>query len=217
MKIILLGCPGAGKGTQAKFIAERYNVPLIVTGDILRNLITANASTTTLANELISKGELVPDDMIIDLVNQRLESDDCHNGFVFDGFPRTIKQAEALYNKGLHIDYVVEIAVSDEEIIQRLSGRWIHQSSGRVYHEKHNPPQTEGLDDITGEKLIQRVDDKKETVIERLKIYHSRTCPLIDFYNNLLITDSTALKKYIRIDGSGSPEDVQLRIKNALP
>lgn len=217
MKIILLGCPGAGKGTQAKFIAQRYNVPLIVTGDILRNLIMEDSPIKHLAYELISKGELVPDDIMIELVNERLEQGDCGNGFVFDGFPRTIKQAQALYEKHIDIDYVVEIAVSDEEIIQRLSGRWIHETSGRVYHEKHNPPQVQGLDDVTGEKLIQRVDDKTETVIERLKIYHSRTSPLIDFYNNLLQQHPNALRQYIRIDGSGSPEDVQLRIQQALP
>lgn len=216
MKIILLGCPGAGKGTQAAFIAQQYKLPLISTGDMLRALIEKGSCIGDIAHDLMKKGKLVPDDIIIEIVKKRIAQEDCANGFVLDGFPRTVPQAKALLEAHIDIDCMIEIAVPDEEIVQRLSGRWIHQPSGRVYHEKHNPPKVIGIDDITGDPLTQRFDDKKETILERLKIYHDRTEPLIDFYHKLATEDKTHHMNYVRVDGRGSLEEIQTKIMRIL-
>jgi adenylate kinases len=184
MKIILLGPPGAGKGTQAQFICERYGIPQISTGDMLRAAVKAGTELGKKAQDIMTSGGLVSDDIIIGLVKERIQESDCKNGFLFDGFPRTIPQAEALVEAGIEIDRVVEIAVEDEEIVSRLSGRRVHEASGRVYHIDHNPPKNEGLDDETGEALIQRDDDKEDTIRNRLHVYHEQTEPLVSFYKN---------------------------------
>ena len=177
--------PGAGKGTQAKFICEEYGIPQISTGDMLRAAVKAESELGRLAKKVMDEGGLVPDEVIIGLVKDRISQDDCAKGFLFDGFPRTIPQAQAMVTSGVEIDHVVEIAVADEEIVARLSGRRVHPGSGRVYHVLFNQPETEGLDDITGEPLVQRDDDTEETVRKRLDIYHEQTSPLIDFYKNM--------------------------------
>jgi len=216
MKIIVLGCPGAGKGTQTAFIAKKYNLPLIATGDILRVLIEAGSPIGHIAHDLMKTGELVPDNLIIELVKKRIAQHDCDNGFVLDGFPRTVPQAMALLEANIDIDCMIEIAVPDDYIVQRVSGRWIHQPSGRVYHESHNPPKVPGRDDITGEALTQRFDDTKAIVSERLKIYHDRTEPLIDFYHKLADEDMAHHLNYIRVDGRGTVEEVQGKIIQIL-
>lgn len=185
MRIILLGAPGAGKGTQARFITEKFNIPQISTGDMLRAAVRAGTPLGLQAKEIMEQGKLVSDELIINLVKERIAEPDAKNGFLFDGFPRTIPQAEALCDAGIDIDYVVEIAVNDEEVIERISGRRVHESSGRVYHIKHNPPKVEGKDDVTGESLVQRKDDIEETVRKRLTEYHHSTEPLVSFYQNL--------------------------------
>ena len=182
MQIILLGAPGAGKGTQAKFISDHLNIPQISTGDMLRASVSKGTELGLKAKVLMEKGELVPDDLILDLVKDRISEKDCANGFLFDGFPRTLDQANALKEKGIKIDCVIEIMVDDDEIIQRMSGRRVHSASGRTYHIKYNPPLEENVDDETGEPLIQRPDDNEETVRKRLAIYHEQTSPLVDFY-----------------------------------
>lgn len=216
MKIIMLGCPGAGKGTQAAFIAKKYNLPLVSTGDMLRALIKADTAIGHIAHDLMEKGELVPDDIIIDLVKTRIAQTDCVNGFILDGFPRTVPQAQALLEAHIDIDCMIELAIPDSEIVHRLSGRWIHQPSGRVYHDKYNPPKVKGIDDITGEPLTQRFDDKKETILERLAIYHKRTEPLIDFYHKLVTQDKTHHLNYVNIDARGNLEEIQERILQVL-
>ena len=199
MKIILLGPPGAGKGTQANVITKQYNIPQISTGDMLRAAVSAGTELGKLAKKIMDEGGLVSDEIILGLVKERITENDCKNGYLFDGFPRTIAQAEGMQRAGIDVQYVVEIQADDEAIIQRMSGRRVHLSSGRTYHVQFNPPSVEGKDDETGEDLIQRDDDKEETVRKRLDIYHEQTSPLINFYKRLE-SDSSSLK-YIIIDG----------------
>lgn len=213
MRLILLGPPGAGKGTQARFICERYNIPQISTGDMLRSAVKADSELGRQAREVMDRGGLVSDTIIIALVIERISEPDCANGFLFDGFPRTIPQAEAMVEVGVRIDHVVEITVDDEEIVQRLSGRRVHPGSGRVYHVVHNPPSESGVDDETGEPLVQRDDDKEETVRKRLEVYHSQTSPLIDFYMNM---NMEGAPHYHCVDGVGSVEEIRDRIFKSL-
>ena len=214
MQIILLGAPGAGKGTQAKFISDHFNIPQISTGDMLRASVSKGTELGLKAKVLMEKGELVPDDLILDLVKDRISEKDCTNGFLFDGFPRTLDQANALKEKGIKIDCVIEIMVDDEEIIQRMSGRRVHSASGRTYHIKHNPPKQENIDDETGEPLIQRPDDNEETVRKRLAIYHEQTSPLVDFYKKSSLVQNG--NKYIEVNGVGDISTIQEQIKKAL-
>lgn len=213
MRIILLGAPGAGKGTQAQFICEKYNIPQISTGDMLRAAVKAGTPLGKQVEEVMSSGGLVSDDLIISLVKERIAQDDCANGCLFDGFPRTIPQAEAMIEAGVDIDYVIEIDVDDEEIVQRMSGRRVHPASGRTYHIVFNPPKVEGKDNETGEDLIQREDDAEETVRKRLGIYHDQTAPLVGFYKDLTIENAP---KYVHIPGVGSLEDIKNAVFNAL-
>ena len=214
MQIILLGAPGAGKGTQAKFISDHLNIPQISTGDMLRASVSKGTELGLKAKVLMEKGELVPDDLILDLVKDRISEKDCANGFLFDGFPRTLDQANALKDKGIKIDCVIEIMVGDDEIIQRMSGRRVHTASGRTYHIKYNPPKQENIDDETGEPLIQRPDDNEETVRKRLAIYHDQTSPLIDFYKKSSLVQNG--NKYIEVNGVGDISTIQEQIKKAL-
>ena len=214
MQIILLGAPGAGKGTQAKFISDHLNIPQISTGDMLRASVSKGTELGLKAKVLMEKGELVPDDLILDLVKDRISEKDCTNGFLFDGFPRTLDQANALKEKGIKIDCVIEIMVDDDEIIQRMSGRRVHSASGRTYHIKHNPPKQENIDDETGEPLIQRPDDNEETVRKRLAIYHEQTSPLVDFYKKSSLVQNG--NKYIEVNGVGDISTIQEQIKKAL-
>ncbi len=216
MRLILLGGPGAGKGTQAKFITEKYGIPQISTGDMLRQAVKEGTQLGLEAKKYMDAGELVPDDVIIGLVKERIQQPDCQKGFLFDGFPRTIPQAEAMKDAGVQIDYVVEIAVPDEEIIKRMSGRRVHLPSGRTYHIVFNPPKVEGKDDVTGEPLVQREDDKEETVRKRLEIYHAQTEPLVDFYKKWEESGDANAPKYVRIDGVGTVEEIRDRIFQAL-
>ena len=213
MRLILLGAPGAGKGTQARFICEQFSIPQISTGDMLRAAVKAETELGLKAKEVMAAGGLVSDDLIIGLVQERIQQPDCANGFLFDGFPRTIPQAEAIVDAGVPIDHVLEIAVADEEIVQRLSGRRVHEESGRIYHVQHNPPQQEGLDDETGDPLVQREDDKEETVRNRLKVYHSQTAPLIDFYNS---QEGDSASAYHRVEGVGDVEEIKAQILQAI-
>jgi len=215
VRIILLGSPGAGKGTQAKLICDKYQIPQISTGDMLRNAVKNATPLGVAAKKVMDSGGLVSDDIIIALVKERVAQEDCKNGYLLDGVPRTIPQAEAIEKYGIVIDYVLEIYVNDEEIVKRLTGRWIHSSSGRIYHKLFNPPKIEGLDDITGEALIQREDDKESTVRKRLEVYHQYTEPLIDFYRNLKINKKEA-PIFIRVDGYGSQDIVYERILHEL-
>ncbi|MEE2693205.1 MAG: adenylate kinase [Pseudomonadota bacterium] len=214
MQIILLGAPGAGKGTQAKFISDHLNIPQISTGDMLRASVSKGTELGLKAKVLMEKGELVPDDLILDLVKDRISEKDCDNGFLFDGFPRTLDQANALKDKGIKIDCVIEIMVDDDEIIQRMSGRRVHTASGRTYHIKYNPPKQENIDDETGEPLIQRPDDNEETVRKRLAIYHDQTSPLVDFYKKSSLVQNG--NKYIEVNGVGDISTIQEQIKKAL-
>ena len=215
MRVILLGPPGAGKGTQAQFITEKYSVPQISTGDMLRSAVKAGTELGLKVKDIMTSGGLVSDEIIIALVKERIEQPDCAGGFLFDGFPRTIPQAQALVDVNVSIEYVVEIAVDDEQIVSRLSGRRVHEDSGRVYHIEHNPPKTAGLDDETQDPLIQRPDDKEETIRNRLSIYHSQTKPLVEFYQGLSATEADA-PKFSTVDGLGSLNDVQARLVSAL-
>ena len=214
MQIILLGAPGAGKGTQAKFISDHFNIPQISTGDMLRASVSKGTELGLKAKVLMEKGELVPDDLILDLVKDRISEKDCANGFLFDGFPRTLDQANALKEKGIKIDCVIEIMVDDDEIIQRMSGRRVHTASGRTYHIKYNPPKQENIDDETGEPLIQRPDDNEETVRKRLAIYHDQTSPLVDFYKKSSLVQNG--NRYIEVNGVGDISTIQEQIKKAL-
>ncbi len=215
MRLILLGAPGAGKGTQAALITAHYNIPQISTGDMLRAAVKAGTPLGLAAKKIMDAGELVSDDIIIGLVKERLQQPDCKNGFLFDGFPRTIPQAEALKEVGIPIDYVLEIAVPDEAILERMSGRRVHLPSGRSYHIKFNPPKVEGKDDVTGEDLIQRDDDKEETVKKRLQVYHNQTEALVDFYQKLA-AEGQSNTKYVKVDGIGDVKEVNRRIIDAL-
>ena len=207
MRLILLGAPGAGKGTQANFICDKYNIPQISTGDMLRAAVKAGTPLGLEAKKVMDAGGLVSDDIILGLVKERIGEDDCANGFLFDGFPRTIPQAEALKEQGVPLDFVVEINVDDAEIIKRMSGRRVHLTSGRTYHTIYNPPKVEGKDDMTGEDLIQREDDNEETVRKRLDVYHDQTKPLVDFYSNWAATGEEAAPKYARVEGTGKSVD----------
>ncbi len=205
MRIILLGPPGAGKGTQAQFIVEQLSVPQISTGDMLRAAVEAGSELGQRVKAVMDSGELVSDDIIIELVKDRIAQPDCANGFLFDGFPRTIVQAEALEDAGIDIDMVIEISVPDEVIISRLDGRRVHPGSGRVYHVEYNPPKVEGVDDVTGEPLVQRDDDRAETVRDRLRVYHEQTAPLVDFYRKR----SPAQLRYEVVDGNRPVEAIR--------
>jgi adenylate kinase len=216
MRIILLGGPGAGKGTQAAFITQKYSVPQISTGDMLRAAVKEGTPLGLEAKKVMDKGGLVSDDIILGLVDERIARDDCAKGFLFDGFPRTIAQAEALKKKGIKIDAVVEIDVDDDEIIRRMSGRRVHLASGRTYHIVFNPPKVEGKDDETGEDLIQRDDDREETVRKRLAVYHEQTAPLIGFYSSWANSGEGGAPRYVKIPGVGSLEEIRDRIFSGL-
>lgn len=215
MRMILLGPPGAGKGTQAKLMMEKYQIPQISTGDMLRAAVKAGTELGVAAKRVMDAGGLVSDELILGLVKERIAQPDCAKGFLFDGFPRTIVQAEALVNQGIEIDYVVEILVDDENIVSRLAGRWTHAASGRVYHVLHNPPKVAGHDDVTGEALIQRDDDKEETVRKRLQVYHDQTKPLIQFYQQRAGQPSAKIK-YIKISGLHPVDVVKEKIFSQL-
>ena len=210
MQIILLGAPGAGKGTQAKFISDHFKIPQISTGDMLRNAVKEGTELGKKAKEIMDRGDLVSDDLILDLVQDRISENDCQNGFLFDGFPRTIAQAKAIIERKIGIDYVIEVKVPDEEIISRMSGRRVHPSSGRTYHVTHNPPKIENIDDETGEPLIQRPDDNEETVKKRLSVYHDQTHPLVEFYKDLS-SDGTNTS-YVEVNGVGEINLIQKKI-----
>jgi adenylate kinase len=216
MRIILLGAPGAGKGTQANYIKEKFGIPQISTGDMLRAAVKAGTQLGLEAKKFMDAGSLVPDEVIIGLVKERIKDADCANGFLFDGFPRTIPQAEAMKQAGVDIDYVVEIDVPDEEIIKRMSGRRAHLPSGRTYHIMFNPPKVEGKDDITGEDLVQRDDDREETVKKRLEVYHSQTRPLVEYYSSWAAQGNSKAPRYIRIGGIGSVDGIRDTIFAAL-
>ena len=216
MRLILLGGPGAGKGTQANFIKNQYAIPQISTGDMLRAAVKAGTKLGLEAKGYMDSGGLVPDEVIIGLVKERIQEPDCEKGFLFDGFPRTIPQADAMKEAGVPIDAVVDINVPDEEIIKRMSGRRVHLASGRTYHVVFNPPKEEGKDDETGEPLIQRDDDKEETVRKRLDVYHAQTEPLIGYYQDWEATGVSVAPKYIRIEGVGKVEEIRDSIFTAL-
>ncbi|MFZ6772793.1 adenylate kinase [Undibacterium sp. SXout7W] len=209
MRLILLGAPGAGKGTQANYIKEKFNIPQISTGDMLRAAIAAGTALGLEAKKVMDAGGLVSDDIIIGLVKDRLKQDDCANGYLFDGFPRTIPQADAMKEAGVAIDYVLEIDVADEVIIDRMSGRRVHTSSGRTYHVKYNPPKVEGKDDVTGEELVQRPDDKEETVKKRLSVYHEQTEVLVGYYGDWAKSGQPGAPKYRKIAGVGAVEAIR--------
>ncbi|MBF6058752.1 adenylate kinase [Thiomicrorhabdus heinhorstiae] len=214
MKFILLGAPGAGKGTQAQFLTKEFDIPQISTGDMLRAAIKAGTELGKQAKAFIDEGKLVTDEIIIGMVKERIAQDDCKNGFLLDGFPRTVPQADALKDAGVAIDAVVEIDVADEVIVERMSGRRAHLASGRTYHVVYNPPKVEGKDDITGEDLVQRDDDKPEVVLDRLKVYHAQTAPLVDYYQGEAAANDAL--KYIKVDGTQSIEEVEKSILTAL-
>ena len=212
MRIILLGAPGAGKGTQAQFITEKYGIPQISTGDMLRAAVKAGTPLGLEAKAVMDAGQLVSDKIIIGLVQERIGQDDCVKGFLLDGFPRTIPQADALKEAGVKIDAVVEIDVADEEIIKRMSGRRMHPGTGRTYHVIFNPPSVEGIDDETGEELIQRPDDLPETVAKRLSVYHEQTAPLVDYYKGWLTADAQSAPSYVYVAGVGTVEDIKGKV-----
>lgn len=213
MRLILLGAPGAGKGTQAQFICEKFNIPQISTGDMLRAAIKAETPLGLKVKDVMASGGLVSDDIIIAIVKERIAEDDCKQGFLFDGFPRTIPQAEAMIEAGVYLDYVVEIAVDDNDIIARISGRRVHPGSGRVYHIEHKKPKVEGKDDVTGEALIQREDDQVDTIKKRLDVYHEQTEPLVGFYKGLTADNAP---QYVKVEGVGSVDDIKSRIFDSL-
>lgn len=216
MRIILLGGPGAGKGTQANYIKEKFAIPQISTGDMLRAAVKAGTPLGLAAKKLMDAGALVSDEVIIGLVKERIQQPDCGAGFLFDGFPRTIPQADAMKDAGVEIDFVVEIDVADAEIIRRMSGRRVHLSSGRTYHVVFNPPKVAGKDDVTGEDLIQRDDDREETVRKRLEVYHAQTEPLVAYYSNWALQDDKRAPRYVKVTGIGSVEEIRDRIFAAL-
>jgi len=214
MKIILLGAPGAGKGTQAQFLTKAFDIPQISTGDMLRAAIKAGTELGTLAKSFMDAGKLVTDEIIIGLVKERIAQDDCKNGFLLDGFPRTVPQADALKEAGVAIDAVIEIDVADSVIVERMSGRRAHLASGRTYHIVYNPPKVEGKDDETGEDLVQRDDDKAEVVLDRLRVYHEQTSPLVNYYKGVAASDESV--KYITIDGTQKIDAVEKEILSKL-
>ena len=209
MRLVLLGPPGAGKGTQAGFIRDAYGIPQISTGDMLRAAVKAGTPLGLAAQKVMDAGGLVSDDIIVGLVNDRLREPDCRNGYLFDGFPRTIPQADALRDSGVALDYVLEIDVPDAAIVERMSGRRVHPASGRTYHVKYNPPKVPDRDDVTGEPLIQREDDREETVRKRLAIYHEQTEPLIAYYERWAATGDPRAPKYRKVDGLGSVDAIR--------
>lgn len=216
MRIILLGAPGAGKGTQAQYITEKYSIPQISTGDMLRAAVKAGTPLGIEAKKVMDAGGLVSDDIIIGLVKERINEADCANGFLFDGFPRTIPQADALKEAGVQLDAVVEIDVADDEIIKRMSGRRVHPGSGRTYHLIFNPPKEEGKDDVTGEELVQRADDAEDTVRARLDVYHSQTKPLISYYRGWSESEPASAPRYIYVEGVGSVDQIRDRVFTGL-
>ncbi len=216
MRLILLGAPGAGKGTQATFICQRYGIPQISTGDMLRAAVKAGTPLGVAAKKVMDSGGLVSDEIIIGLVKERIAQPDCAGGFLFDGFPRTIPQADAMKAAGVRLDVVLEIDVPDAAIIERMSGRRAHLPSGRTYHVRFNPPKVEGVDDVTGEPLIQRDDDKEETVRKRLEVYQRQTRPLVDYYGRWAATGDAGAPRYARISGSGSVDEITARVMAAL-
>jgi adenylate kinase len=216
MRLILLGAPGAGKGTQAAFVTQKFGIPQISTGDMLRAAVKAGTPLGLEAKKFMDAGALVPDDVIIALVKQRIQQADSANGFLFDGFPRTIPQAEAMKDGGVDLDYVVEIDVDDAELIERLSGRRVHAGSGRTYHIHFNPPKVAGKDDVTGEELIQRADDTEETVRKRLEVYHNQTKQLVDYYSQWAAKGNARAPRYRKISGTGSVEQIRDRLLAAL-
>jgi adenylate kinase len=216
MRLILLGPPGAGKGTQAGFITERFKIPQISTGDMLRAAVKAGSPLGIEAKKIMDAGGLVSDDIIIGLVQERLQQPDCINGYLLDGFPRTIPQAEALQAAGITVDYVLEIDVEDDQIVARMSGRRVHPGSGRTYHIRFNPPKVEGIDDVTGEPLIQRDDDKVETVLKRLQVYRSQTLPLVDYFKTWAASGDKAAPRYRRVEGVGSVENIRMKAFGVL-
>jgi adenylate kinase len=216
MRLILLGPPGAGKGTQAAVITKTYNIPQISTGDMLRAAVKAGSPLGLEAKKVMDSGGLVSDDIIIGLVKDRLKQDDCANGYLFDGFPRTIPQAEAMKDAGVQIDLVLEIDVPDSDIVSRMSGRRVHTASGRTYHVHFNPPKVEGKDDVTGEDLIQRDDDREETVRKRLEVYHAQTRQLVDYYGKWAATGSSGAPRYRKISGQGAVDAISERVLEAL-
>jgi adenylate kinase len=216
MRLILLGAPGAGKGTQATFICKRYGIPQISTGDMLRAAVKAGSPLGVEAKKVMDSGGLVSDEIIIGLVKERIAQPDCTGGFLFDGFPRTIPQADAMKVAGVKLDVVLEIDVPDSAIIERMSGRRAHVASGRTYHVKFNPPKVEGIDDVTGEALIQRDDDKEETVRKRLDVYQRQTRPLVDYYGQWAATGDAGAPRYARISGTGTVDELTARVMGAL-
>ena len=217
MRLILLGAPGAGKGTQATFICKKFGIPQISTGDMLRAAVKAGTPLGIAAKKVMDSGGLVGDDIIIGLVKERLAQPDCTNGFLFDGFPRTIVQADAMKAAGVNLDIVLEIDVPDEAIIERMSGRRAHLASGRTYHIKFNPPKVEGVDDVSGEPLIQRDDDKEDTVKKRLDVYQKQTRPLVSYYADWSASGDPVAPKYRKISGTGSVDEITARALQALP
>ena len=216
MRLILLGAPGAGKGTQANYIKEKFNIPQISTGDMLRAAVKAGTPLGIAAKQVMDAGGLVSDDIIINLVKERITDTDCANGFLFDGFPRTIPQAQAMKDAGIPIDYVVEIEVADSEIIKRMSGRRVHPASGRTYHIVFNPPKVAGKDDITREDLVQRPDDAEETVLKRLTVYHDQTKPLVEYYSSWAKSGDAKAPKCVNVPGVGSVENIRDQVFAAL-
>ncbi|HAJ72394.1 MAG TPA: adenylate kinase [Methylophilaceae bacterium] len=216
MRLILLGAPGAGKGTQATFIKEKFNIPQISTGDMLRAAVKAGSTLGLEAKKFMDAGGLVPDEVIIGLVKERIKDADCQAGFLFDGFPRTIPQAEAMKQAGVGIDYVVEIDVPDEAIVERMSGRRSHPASGRTYHIKFNPPKVAGKDDVTGEELVQRDDDKEEVVKKRLEVYHAQTKQLVGYYSDWAKSGIGGAPKYVKVNGLGDMSLIRDQIFTAL-
>lgn len=215
MRLILLGPPGAGKGTQATFLTKHFGIPQISTGDMLRAAVKAGTPLGLEAKKIMDAGGLVSDDIIIGLVHDRLKEPDCANGYLFDGFPRTIPQADALKSAGVKLDYVIEIEVPEENIIERMSGRRVHPASGRNYHIRFNPPKTDGQDDLTGDPLVQRDDDREETVRHRLSIYREQTRPLVDYYSSWAQNEPALAPKYRKISGVGSAEEIKSKLFEA--
>jgi adenylate kinase len=216
MHLILLGPPGAGKGTQAGFITARFGIPQVSTGDMLRAAIKAGTPLGQAAREVMDRGQLVPDEIVIELVRRRLEAPDCRNGYLFDGFPRTIAQAEAMRSAGVPIDFVLEIDVPDEQIVARMGGRRVHLASGRTYHEKFNPPRVAGRDDVTGDPLMLREDDKEATVRKRLEVYKAQTRPLIEYYQRWAASGNARAPRLLRVSGTGGIEQIRDRALQAL-
>jgi adenylate kinase len=216
MRLILLGAPGAGKGTQATFIWQRFGIPQISTGDMLRAAVKAGTPLGLAAKKVMDSGQLVSDDIIIGLVKERLKDADCASGYLFDGFPRTIPQADAMKDAGVTIDVVLEIAVPDGDIIERMSGRRVHVASGRTYHVRFNPPKAEGKDDVTGEPLIQRDDDREDVVRKRLEVYHAQTSVLVQYYSQWAAAGNAHAPRYRRVEGVGSVDEIKQRVFSAL-